>query len=323
MQKYLANSLIISILTSFNQNLVIMLPDYQALTLVRIYLTISDLYESDLKYVCQRFTNNSEPDFTDQEVLTVFLYAMSQEERFTISQIYNFADRYLRSWFPQLPSYVAFNTRVNRLSEAFRHLCSILLCANIPLDCSTEFSLLDSLPIITCSGKRQGKVAQEITDKGYCSTKNMYYYGLKLHALAFWRPKKLPFPESFVVTPASENDLNAFKQNWSDIINRIFWGDKIYNDAPYFERLEKENNSIMYTPVKYTKGMADVLKQRDKAADDLFSAAVSKIRQPIESLFNWIIQKTDIQRASKVRSTKGLLVHVFGRIAAAFIGLIF
>lgn len=54
-----------------------------------------------------------------------------------------------------------------------------------------------------------------------------------------------------------------------------------------------------------------------------FSKTVSKIRQPIESFFNWLIEKTDIQRASKVRSTKGLLVHVFGKMAAAFIGLIF
>jgi hypothetical protein len=40
-------------------------------------------------------------------------------------------------------------------------------------------------------------------------------------------------------------------------------------------------------------------------------------------LFNWLIEKTDFQRASKVRSTKGLIVHVFGKIAAAFIYLIF
>ena len=51
--------------------------------------------------------------------------------------------------------------------------------------------------------------------------------------------------------------------------------------------------------------------------------AVSVVRQPIESLFNWLIEKTDFQRASKVRSTKGLIVHVFGKIAAAFIYLIF
>jgi hypothetical protein len=71
------------------------------------------------------------------------------------------------------------------------------------------------------------------------------------------------------------------------------------------------------------KGQSEAIKQRNKAADDLFSKAVSKVRQPIESLFNWLIVKTDIQRASKVRSTKGLLVHVFGKIAAAFIYLIF
>ena len=62
--------------------------------------------------------------------------------------------------------------------------------------------------------------------------------------------------------------------------------------------------------------MADVIKHRIKAADDLFSTAVSKRRQPVESMFNWLIQK-----ASKVRSTKGLLIHAFGRLAVAFITL--
>jgi hypothetical protein len=297
--------------------------DNQALKLIRIYFTISDLYDSELFYVSQRFSNNSEPEFTDQEAMTVFLYAMNQEERFTISQIYKFADNYLRSWFPKLPSYVAFVNRLNRLGEAFRSLCSFLFFARIPFTCREDFSVLDSMPIITCSGKRSPKVALEITDKGFCSTKNLYYHGLKLHTLAFWQQGGLPFPESFVVSPASENDLNVFKENWAQIQGRTFWGDKIYYDIPFFEELAKEKNSIMYTPVKGIKGVPDLIKQRDRAANDLFSRAVSKIRQPIESLFNWLIQKTDIQRASKVRSTKGLIVHVFGRIAAAFISLIF
>jgi hypothetical protein len=46
------------------------------------------------------------------------------------------------------------------------------------------------------------------------------------------------------------------------------------------------------------------------------------VRQPIESFFNWLIEKTTIQRASKVRSTAGLLVHLMGKIATAFIYLI-
>jgi len=47
------------------------------------------------------------------------------------------------------------------------------------------------------------------------------------------------------------------------------------------------------------------------------SRAVSRVRQPIESLFNWIEEKAGIEMASKVRSSQGLLVHVFGRLAAA------
>jgi len=82
-------------------------------------------------------------------------------------------------------------------------------------------------------------------------------------------------------------------------------------------------NSEMLTPVKAVKGMPEVLKKMDRAANDLYSRAVSKIRQPIEALFSWLIEKTDIQKASRVRSTKGLTLHVYGRLAAAFIALIF
>lgn len=293
------------------------------LQMIAIYLYICDMYEKELKFVCKRFSNNSEPEFTDQEIMTIYIFLVYSEQRFKIKQIYDFADNYLRSWFPKLPSYVAFDTRINRLSEAFRILAEYTIINFQPEDCQLNESILDSLPIITCSGKRRGKVAKEISDKGYCSTKNMYYFGLKLHALGFTRPNQLPFPEQIQLTPASENDLNVFKQNWADFEYRTFYGDKIYNDSSFFSDLSNLKNSIMYTPIKAIKNQPDILKCRDKAYNDLFSTAVSKVRQPIESFFNWIIEKTDIQRASKVRSTKGLLVHIFGKIAAAYIFLIF
>ena len=180
---------------------------------------ICDIYNSSLKNLCQRFSNNNEPEFTDQEVITIYLYVMHVEERLKIIQIHNFANDFLRSWIPLLPSYEAFNVRVNRLSEAFKHLSGSLLSDYCPADCQSDTSLVDSLPIITCSGKRANSVVKELTDKGFCSTKNMYYYGSKLHALAFRRPGHLPFPESLIITPASENDLNVQKQYWSSIFN--------------------------------------------------------------------------------------------------------
>lgn len=83
----------------------------------------------------------------------------------------------------------------------------------------------------------------------------------------------------------------------------------------------KYHDSEIMAPVKAVKGMEEVIKQRIKAANDLFSTAVSRIRQPIESIFNWLIEKTDIQKAAEVKSTKGLMVHAFGRLATAFISL--
>ncbi len=283
-----------------------------------MYLQICDIYQTELQFSCERFSNNNNPEFSDQEIITLFLFSIKQEHKYKIKHIYQFAKDYLISWFPKLPSYVAFNTRLNRLSEAFKVLLTKLL-KSFKLESSTISSLLDSMPIITCSGKRLGKVATEITDKSFCSTKGIWYYGLKLHILGFRRKGTLPIPESIVITRASENDLNVFKENWANITNRNFYGDKIYFDPEFFKDLFKNKNSIMYTPVKAIKGMSDDLKSRYKAADELFSTAVSRVRQPIESLFNWLIEKTNIQKASNVRSTNGLLVHVFGRLAAAFI----
>ena len=255
--------------------------------------------------------------------MAIYLFAMHHRGIFKTKEIHGYAKDHLLGWFPKLNSYQAFNNRLNRLCATMGRLAEGLIDGFRPLDCSDGQSLLDSMPVITCSGKRQGKVATEITDKGYCSTKGMYYYGVKLHALGFRRPGKLPHPEQIVISKASENDLTVYKDNWAGIENRVFFGDKIYLNEDFFEAVRQERNSEMLTPVKYPKGVPDAVKKFNRAADDLYSKAVSAIRQPIESLFNWLIEKSDIQNASKVRSTKGLNLHLFGRIAAAFIGLIF
>ena len=255
--------------------------------------------------------------------MTIYLFCIFEEERFKIKQIYKFAKSYLHSFFPKIGSYQAFNNRISRLSGAFSRLLNILIENNIPPQCFEDHKILDSMPIITCSGKRKAKVAREIVDKGYCSSKSMYYFGLKLHALGLRRLGKLPYPEQIVITAASENDLNVFKDKWSNYFNSIFWADKINNDNEYFENQWHENHNEMLTPVKAVKGMCDRLKQMDSAANDLFSKSVSAIRQPIEGLFNWLIQKTDLQNANLVRSTKGLLVHIFGKLSAAILNFIF
>ncbi len=283
--------------------------------LVKIYLFVCEQYEKSLKYSVARFSNNSKPRFTDQEIMTIMLYSIAYEERFTLRQAYDFTSNHLRSWFPALPSYVVFTKRLSRLGDAFRQL----LCLSLErYDNHAENILLcDSVPIMLCSSRRDAKVAREISDKGFCATKSMYYYGVKLHFLASRRPGTLPLPESIIVTPASEADLNVFRDNWSSIPCKTTFADKAYLDAGMSRKMEGIGAKIL-TPTKYPKGTPQAIKQRNKAADDLLSRAVSSVRQPIESLFNWLIQKSGIQRASFVRSTKGLFVHIFSKLAAVF-----
>jgi|GEM_PF-1732163 len=49
--------------------------------------------------------------------------------------------------------------------------------------------------------------------------------------------------------------------------------------------------------------------------------AVSQVCQTIEALFHWIQDSAGIETTRKVCSHRGLLVHVFGRLAAAMLRL--
>jgi hypothetical protein len=291
--------------------------------LIALYFYVSERYEKDLKYSVERFSHNSvELEFTDAEALSLYLYVLSEEKRLRIKEIYDFARGYLLSWFPKLPSYQAFDHRLDRLWEVLRSLLAEWLIMFMPQGCSSEVSVTDSLSIITCSTKRDGKVAREITDKGYCATKGLYYYGIKLHVMAWQRPGHMPWIEGLILSEASRSDVTVFKENYEFLTQRVIMGDKGYKDEPFFKKMYELMKTTMLIPIKLQQGKPQRLKYFDQAANDLFSAAVSRVRQPIESLFNWIIEKTDIQRASKVRSTKGLLLHVFGRLAAAFLSVV-
>ena len=70
------------------------------------------------------------------------------------------------------------------------------------------------------------------------------------------------------------------------------------------------NNNLLLTPIKDKKGREALLKKNDQAYVDLYNKAISNVRQPIESLFNWLNELTHIQNASKVRSSSGLKLHI-------------
>lgn len=68
------------------------------------------------------------------------------------------------------------------------------------------------MPIFTFTSKnRNGKVAPQLTSKGYCEYKDQYYYGYKLYDLTARRQGTIHFPEALMITPGVDNDLTTFK----------------------------------------------------------------------------------------------------------------
>ncbi len=82
---------------------------------------------------------------------------------------------------------------------------------------------------------------------------------------------------------------------------------------PNFEQILFEQNTLLYCGRK---------KPKDKDLTDFekyHNRFIAKFRQPI----NWINEKTQIQKAGKVRSTGGLTLHGWGKLTVAFFVLVF
>ncbi len=290
--------------------------DWQS-RLISVYLKVCDYWNQGIWTVCQRFSNNQEVALTDQEAIAIYIFGIMQGRK-TVKDIHRFTSDFLLEWFPLLGGYESFSHRLNQISDVFAALVEHLIGDMEELQSYHLRMLVDSLPIILANSSRssKAKVAPELADKGYCGSKNIYYYGVKLHIGGLDRDSTLPIPTVVGVTPASQHDLSAFRNVTPNLLNCDIFADMAYCDYDWQLSLKKEQDVILSTPVKKKKGQSLV-----DSADRMYSKAVSSIRQPIESLFNWFEEKTGIQCASKVRSYKGLLVHVFGRLTAAIMML--
>ncbi len=285
------------------------------LQLIELYLLVCHLYDTQPVLRHQRL-RHVKPQFSDQELVTIYLFGHLQGF-FAMRQSYDYIRHQWREWFPHLPSYQAVNNRLNALSPAFELLIAALLQrANTQLSVADD-RVIDSLPVILARASRStnARVARGIADKTFCPSKSMWYHGVKLHVQAVRRCHLLPMPERIYVTEASCHDLTALHQMNLRLGDCVLFADKAY--ACQATKADYELvGTVLATPNKKQK------RQPLEQTDSLWSKFVSAMRQPVESLFSWVIEKTGIQNASKVRSTNGLLIHCYGKLAVACLLLV-
>jgi hypothetical protein len=284
--------------------------------LIELYLLVCDFYDNQPSLKYQRLSN-FKPRCTDQELLTMYLFGHLQGHR-QQRRIYEYVSFHWREWFPNLPSYQAFNRRLNLLVEGFEQLISSLLSERVARLAPDADRLVDSLPIMLAKGTRStgARVAREVADKGFCAIRQSYYYGVKLHAIALRRIRQLPLPALLHLSRASQHDLSALRELDPNLGASALFGDKAYADEETRAVLRARGTHLL-TPYKRKRN------EPRTACPALWSRFVSSVRQPLESLFNWLIQRTELQNASRVRSTNGLLVHCYGKLAVACLLLTF
>ncbi|WP_423825076.1 transposase [Salinibacter ruber] len=107
--------------------------------------------------------------------------------------------------------------------------------------------------MVLAKGQRASQ-ATEASDQlalvGYCSSKNTFFHGVKLHVVAQQRSGTLPLLTKAGLTPGSENDLRALRRVLPNIEGGVLCGDKAYCDGPLKERLAENQDLVLLTPVK-------------------------------------------------------------------------
>lgn len=287
------------------------------LQLIALYDYVCRCYDTNSDLYFHRQSNNDQPEFTDQELMTIYLFGLI-EQRNSLSRTYKYITDHWADWFPKLPSYQAVNRRLNAINDHFPLLIADLITQTQHWPALRDVRLTDSLPILLSKRPDSARVATDIADKGYCSTKKLYYHGFKLHLIAVDRLAKMPLPERIQFTAASVHDLTALRAELPYLSGGCLVADKAYQSAPLSEQLAAQQDLLLHTPVKLKKG-----QKRLDPADKGYSTYVSRMRQPIESLFNWLIETAQIQNGAKIRSEKGALLHCLGRLAAALYVMVF
>lgn len=287
--------------------------------LISIFIQVSDFVKAakEKNSNLQNFSPNQNY-FFDEEVIAIYLFGL-HNKIFSNKAIHAFIKEHYLCYFPKLPEYNAFNYRLNRLKDLIIKFPEFLINqVSVTTDLNELVLVVDSMPIVLAKKykKKEKMFPGGFADNGYCSSKDMYYYGVKLHNIVIAQSDSLALPFFFKVHKASEHDLTAIKSHANELICDTLMGDKAYTSEDFKKSLNKYGTKLV-TPIKLSKN-----KKEYSEDEKYFNKLVSSRRQCVEIFGSWINELTKIQNASKIRSFSGLLFFIFARLSFCLLHLI-
>jgi hypothetical protein len=199
--------------------------------LIQIYLFVCQTYDTSSETCFQRLSNNAKPEFTGQELLTIWFFA-HLPGCFEKKKMHTLIRNDWRSWFPRLPADQTFVVRRNRLEPTFQTFGAVFLDA------------LTSLPVMLAQTGHayHARVAREIADVGYCAAKKTRFHGIRLHFIAQRKSERLPRPSHVWVCEGAHHDSKAFSGQSPLVPATSLFGDLAYPNCVallFIARLQK------------------------------------------------------------------------------------
>ena len=180
--------------------------------------------------------------------------------------------------------YFLSESQLNRRWHAIdHHLWSIVLYilskANLALRLPSKYYAIDSFPVPVCQRGRSycNKLYKGKSYLGYCKSKRLHYYGLKVHLVV----SEHGIICEFYITPASKSDVKSLEEHQLLLEpGSILLGDKAYTSYG-LEALLQEKEAITLLPLRkknLRKQYSPTQKHMIKSTRKIVETAISCVQ---------------------------------------------
>lgn len=269
--------------------------------LTTIYVEVDDWYQVN-GTEWRNHKPGVRPEFRDSEVITLLLaqeYLPYPGETQFLGHIRaNYGDM-----FPQLPDQSQFNRRAKHLRELLERLRRYWV--QQLMEDNLNVLIVDTKPIPVVGykrSKRQSDFAGSAS-YGYCSSRNMHYFGYKLVMLTTLDG----LPLVYDLVPAHTEERQAAETVLQQVRNMHILGDKGFIGDEWQRTLFTQTGNRMWTFLR-----------RNQATQNppIIKTLLARFRRRIETSFNLIQNTGRCLERLLARSVIGLCTRVAAKMAA-------
>lgn len=256
-----------------------------------------------------RRSNNNNPKFTDQEVITIALVGELYGENSSRAW-WNYMNKNYRYLFPDLCSRTRLSRRIKKLKITIEMIRQNFL---YQLDTQNDsYRIVDSFPVRLSKlarVKNSTKPFEYFAAVGYNDSFKEFFYGFKIHLLSDLRG----VPVALVVTPAFPHDVKCFRVLLDEIISLglhnmkiIVVADKGYVGKDYAKQIKEQYNVELLAIQK---------KSKKEPFESSLNILLRKSRHMIETTIS-VFTEVFNMNWTYCRSISGFLTKVLLKLTA-------